>query len=125
MLVWAAVPLVTPGSFRSRRRPAASAPAGARSVPDLIAGGCARGGSGPLPLAVVAGRLEAQSDVDAEHVIVFGGVVGQDAPDCGVGLLQQAQVADLDEHAKPVAAVARRDEGIVLVGQPWLVGCCL
>ena len=39
-------------------------------------------------------------------------------------LPQQAQVADLDEHAEPVAAVARRDEGVVLVGQPGLRRQC-
>ena len=37
-----------------------------------------------LPLAVVAGRPEPQGDVDGEHVVVFGGVEGDDPLDRGM-----------------------------------------
>ena len=58
----------------------------------------------------------------AEHVVVFGRVEGDDAPDRRVVGEQPAKVADLDEHAEPVPAVAGGDEGVVLVGQPGLAG---
>ena len=80
------------------------------------------GVDGPLPFAVVPGGPESERHVDGEHVVVFRGVERVDAFHRRVLGEQAAEVADFDEHAQAVPAVAGGDQGVVLVRQPRFAG---